>query len=190
MYYQAPHTYVMAHRLLTKNLETRTGTCSECGTTDISPSGAYWKCASAVRSRTKAWKTLNPDRAKAQKQRNITRRLDKPREHELESLDALNLIGTCVKDGPVDIFRAGRGWVCERVAQHCKCDTDVLWGFETPEGRRYLDMCAACWETWANWLVHQGELEPVLDRTWPGNRVPWDQAVLTLDPDHFNSMAA
>lgn len=170
------------HRLLIVDPVNRTGTCSECGTTTLAKKGERWRCATANRSTVSSWKKSNPERARAQVARNVVRRSGQVREHELLSTDMLSMTGECAKDGSVFIGRYGRGWVCPNNVVPCPCDDELTWAYWPPNYTLapYL-LCEDCCNALARGFVHQGLLEPVLELTWPDNRVSWDSAVWELE---------
>lgn len=167
------------HRLLTKEPATRTGICSECGSTRIAQKGAYWRCAGANASQVTKWRQANEPKARAANARNRKRAAGRPKAHALTDQDMVTLTGVCVECGPVEIMRHGWGWVCP-TRQHCRCDDEVLWEYRPPHCRA-TTMCEGCAKALAKGFVKQGLLEPVIEMTWPESRVSWDQAARELE---------
>lgn len=166
-----------SHRLLTADPVTRTGTCSECGTTPLAKKGARWRCATANRGRVSAWKQAKPGKAEGQRGRWRNRQVGRLRPHQLISKDMVTLTGECRDCGPITITRVGRGWSCFAAAGvGCPCD-DIRWYYVLAD----VSLCELCCYALARGFVQQGLLEPVLELTWPDNRVSWDTAVYELE---------
>lgn len=164
------------HRLLTKEPATRTGMCSECGSTRIARKGAYWRCAGVNAARVSTWRHANPVQARAHRRRSTARWRQKPRAHELLARDMGTLTGECAECGPVSIVRYGRGWMCGS-RQGCRCEDEVRWAYTTAG----VALCEPCCYALARGFVQEGLLEPVIEMTWPESRVSWDQAARELE---------
>lgn len=95
---------ITIHRLLSKDPQTRTGNCSECGLVAIAKAGNGFQCGEKAKARLKAWRAANPEKAAANRRRQS--------DHELFARDYVALTAKCVKCGPVGMTAWGRGYAC------------------------------------------------------------------------------
>lgn len=174
-----------AHRLSGIDTAARTATCTACGSVRITSKGeGKWRCATKDASKKKAWRKANPDKVKADHLRAMAKRATGVRApHSIDDHDMLTLTGVCPEDGAVDIRRHGRGWVCS-TQQYCRCDTELLWLLAPNGSELSIDLCTDCCKVWANWLVNQGLIEPVIDLLKDfgsdSNRIDWAKALSEL----------
>jgi len=149
------------HRLLSKDLEARTGVCAECGPVDLvlknvrvasarADTRAYCAVASGEANRQNARK----QRERAAWLKSLGIPVSKPPEppvaavrHRLLSKDPGNRAGVCVQCGPVVLVPAGRGRLRCANGEYVKNQARVQpHGLTTGQARQFVQgrSCAVC----------------------------------------------